>query len=169
MKALFTLPLYVLATTTFAWVCPNNFNSIVEGDSIDQIIAQCGKPASSTTSQQPPNVPQQWQYYIPTQQSNGRITQQSPVENVKMTIAFVNDKVVDISTAQGGTVSSTSLCGARIAIGDSSDTVKTNCGTAAFVQKQDTDAKDVEIVEYKYDTAPPNTLIFENGKLKQRK
>ena len=160
--------LILLSTNVFAWVCPNNFNQIVPGDSLEQVEKMCGKPMSQKSSEKEPNVPQEWSYYVSQPTQAGA---QGPAASVKMTIAFANDKAVNI-TAQATSLSSTSLCGPTISVGDNSETVKAACGNPGFIQKQEAPGggpKSLEITEYKYNTAPPNTLIFENGTLKQRK
>ena len=167
-KLLFMGALLIASTQIFAWVCPNNFNQIVAGDTIAQVESMCGKPSSQKTSEKEPNVPQEWTYYVAQAAQPG--VAQSTVGSVKMTIAFANDKVVNI-TAQATSLSSTSLCGPTISVGSNIETVRASCGEPSFIQKQQstTGAKSLEVTEYKYDTAPPNTLIFENGILKERK
>lgn len=164
----------LLTPNTFAWVCPNNFNQIVAGDTTAQIETQCGKPASQKTTQKAPNVPQEWTYYVGIDQRgyappNAPMPQSSPSSSLKMTVAFVKDKAVNI-TMQAMSLSSTSICGPTISVGDNMQTIEAACGKPSFVQKQVSDQPDaIEVMEYKYDTTPPNTLIFENGILKERK
>ena len=160
--------LFLLSHNTFAWVCPNNFNQIVPGDSLAKVEPACGKPSSQKTTEKEPNVPQEWTYYV-TQATQPGVTS-GTTGSVKMTIAFANDKVVNI-TAQATSLSSTSLCGPTISVGNNMETVRGACGDPSFIQKQQstTGAKSLEVTEYKYDTAPPNTLVFENGILKDRK
>lgn len=177
IKFYITLAALLTSNHLFAWVCPNNFNQIAAGDSIELINQQCGKPASETKSEKEPNVPQEWSYFVnpsspaylpPGTPPPPPSASMGPSASVRMTINFVDDKVVNIS-AQGMSLSSTNLCGATINVGDSTKAVKTACKDPGFVQKQATDAKPIEVITYKYDTAPPNTLIFEGGKLKERK
>lgn len=168
------VPFIFISSQVFAWICPNNFNQIVAGDSIEQVNIQCGKPASETQTEKTPSVPQEWTYYVTLNQSQyqtpgAAMAQSSAGASVKMTIAFVKDKAVNIST-QAMSLSSTSICGATISVGDSTKSIEAACGKPSFIQKQEAEnAKPLEIIEYKYNTAPPNTLIFENGKLKERK
>lgn len=168
-KYLLTASLMLFSANICAWVCPTNFNQIVAGDSIAQVEKMCGKPDSQKTSEKEPNVPQEWTYYV-TQPLQPGTQPNAPSGSVKMTIALANDKVVNI-TAQATSLSSTSLCGPTISVGDNSDTVKAACGDPGFIQKTQSaaGAKPKEIIEYKYSTAPPNTLVFENGILKDRK
>ncbi len=163
----------LLPGVSFAWVCPNNFNQIVPGDTIEQVVSQCGKPKKETVTQAAPSGPQEWQYFVQPKQSM-RASQRSKSEaggaNVRMTIAFVEKKVINI-TVQGSSLASTTICGPTVSVGDTDKSVERNCGTPTFIQRQESEKnKDpVEVIEYKYNTAPPNTLIFENGLLKERK
>lgn len=162
--------LCILPTFSYAWVCPNNFTQIAAGDSLEKVSAACGKPASVKTSEGPYQGPQEWQYFVTVTQplmESGAAAGSTP--SVKMSVAFVKNKVINI-TMQGTSVASTSICGPTISVGDSDISVEKNCGKPTFVQKQGDDTtKPVEITEYKYNTSPPNTLIFEDGILKERK
>ena len=158
---------------SYAWVCPNNFSQIVPGDSIDQVVAACGKPDSEKKSESGYRGPQEWQYFVTIDQPlNGSGAPAGASPSVKMSVALVKQKVINI-TVQGTSLASTSICGPTINVGDSLDSVETNCGKPTFVQKQESgnsnDEKPIEIIEYKYNTTAPNTLIFENGILKSRK
>jgi len=172
-KSIAILLLFSTSTLSYAWVCPNNFSQIAAGDSIEQVTALCGKPASEKKYQAGYRGPQQWQYFVTVNQPlNGSGAPAGATPTVQMSIAFVNQKAINI-TVQAQSVASTSICGPTINIGDSDDSIKKNCGAPTFIQKQDTgngtNEKTIEIIEYKYNTTAPNTLVFENGILKSRK
>lgn len=158
------------STTAYAWLCPNSFTEIQPGDTIERIEAVCGKPLSEKKTQGGYRGPQEWQYFVTITQplmGSGATSGSSP--SVKMSVAFVENKVINI-TVQGTSLASTSICGPTINVGDSDKSVEKNCGKPTFIQKQDDDkSKPIEIMEYKYNTTPPNTLVFENGILKERK
>lgn len=174
LKPIVILLLFLTPTLSYAWVCPNNFSQIAVGDTIEQVVAACGKPASEKKSESGYRGPQEWQYFVTvTQPLSGSGVPPDAAPSVKMSVAFVKQKAINI-TVQGTSLASTSLCGPTISVGDSEDSVKTNCGAPTFIQKQDKgnvsdDDKPIEITEYKYNATAPNTLIFENGILKSRK
>jgi hypothetical protein len=173
LKPIVILLLFSTSSFSYAWVCPNNFNQIAAGDSIEKVTTVCGKPASEKKSQAGYRGPQQWQYYVTVNQPlSGSGAPAGATPTVQMSIAFVNQKAINI-TVQAQSVASTSICGPTISIGDSDDSIKKNCGSPTFIQKQDTgngtNEKTIEIIEYKYNTSAPNTLTFENGVLKSRK
>ncbi len=146
-----------------AMFCPTNFNQINLGDPLDVVIKQCGAPAEQKKI--PPdesNLPQQWSYYVTT----GSNAQAS----LKMDVALNNDKVVNI-TANGMSLAATTICGANIKVGDSSQTVQKACGKPIYVTKSQAapTTPPVELIQLQYNSSPPAIFIFENGKLKERK
>ncbi|HEX2549493.1 MAG TPA: hypothetical protein VHM20_06670 [Gammaproteobacteria bacterium] len=155
-----------------AWMCPGNFNQVGIGDTIEQVKQQCGQPVAENASMHEPNVPQEWKFFIAVNQPY-RLTY-SPSNNpppratIRMTVTFVNDKAVNIMVEEQS-LTSTSLCGPTINTGDSQKSIERSCGKPVFIQKADTNAKPTPVTELIYSTAPPNTFIFENGRLKDRR
>jgi hypothetical protein len=173
IKPIFVFMLFCTSSLANAWVCPTSFSQIAVGDSIDQVSAVCGKPASETTSEGGYRGPQEWQYFVTINQPlMGSGAPAGATPSIKMSILLVNQKAINI-TVQGTSLGSTSLCGPTISIGDSDNAIEKSCGKPVFIQKQQqgpgSDAKPIEIIEYKYNSVPPNKLIFENGILKDRK
>jgi hypothetical protein len=175
MKAnYFLLLLSLFSNITFAWMCPNNFNQIGVGDSLEQVKAQCGTPVAMTTLEESPNVPQEWRYYIMVSGTSYLLTYTQSTNNtnqatIKMSIAFVNNRAINI-TVEAQSLSSTNICGPTINVGDTQESIKKSCGDPAFIQKQVNDnVKPTELIELKYTGSSPNILIFENGRLKERK
>ncbi len=174
MKYGVSLALLFVTQTTFAMFCPNGFNQINFGDTIDQVKLQCGSPSSQKTYKSEDSGPQEWTYYVnPTE--NASVYGQpwmygaTPQTAVKMTIAFNENKVLNI-TANGMSLPSTQICGSMISVNDTPAQIKAACGKPTMVNKpQQSAANAIEMTEFKYDSAPPITLIFENGKLKERK
>ncbi|MDA8561977.1 DUF2845 domain-containing protein [Gammaproteobacteria bacterium] len=170
IKSIYVLLIFIMSSSTYAWICPTNFQQIAVGDSIEQVESACGDPASKKELDGGYQGPQEWQYFVtikrPLNQSGVR-ADASP--SVKMSIAFVDKKAINI-TVQGTSVASTSLCGPTISIGDKDKSVEKNCGKPVFIQKQGAEKENsVQITEYKYNSSSPNILIFENGVLKERK
>lgn len=161
-----TLVLVIISNPAFAMFCPNGFNQMNIGDTIDQVVQQCGNPDFKKTTKKEPSQPQEWNYYV---KLNPKQT-----TSVKMSVAFdAKESVVNITTNSQSLIDTT-FCGGRIAIGDSMETVKAACGTPAFINEnkpsssQTPNPNAIEITQFKYNTTPPVVLIFENGKLKER-
>lgn len=151
----------ILTTNAFALFCPNNFNSINIGDSQAQIEQVCGKADSQSSKEvSPEGLPQEWGYFVSPPDSQ---------YNLKVTVAFDKDKVINISV-NGASMNTTSICnGASISVGDSLQSIKSACGKPAYVnqsQAQQQATEKTKITELKYGAT---TLVFENGKLKSRK
>jgi hypothetical protein len=144
-KKLFFAAVVCLATTpALAMLCPNNFNEINYGDSIDAVKQQCGAADSEKTSETKENLPQEWNYYV----------QVSPTDQatLKTTVAFNQGKVTNMSV-NGIGVSTTAICGGNnIAVGDSQDSVKAACGKPAFINQGNVNAgMPTKIVDLIYD------------------
>ena len=161
--------LCLIPSMSFAMFCPGNFNLINIGDSIDRVAQACGKPDSQETKNVSPNVPQQWDFYVPLSVGTGTAYQQQGT--MKLTVVFDKDgKAINISV-NGTGVGNTPICGNMIQLGQTQDQIKAACGTPGFVNKQEpTDAsgKPVQdkVVTYTYNSNPPVTMTFENGILK---
>lgn len=158
-------------TSAFAMLCPNNFNQINIGDSIAQVTQECGKPDEQSTSKEDSNGPQAWSYYVnPTSRSymGPAVGQNSQQASVKMDIAFNKGKVINV-TVNSMSLASTTLCGASVSVGDTLASVKKACGDPSFINKStSSDSKPVEKTVFKYNSTPPVSLVFEDGKLTDR-
>lgn len=170
LKQLLATTLMLFSASAMAWMCPNNFNQIQVGDTLATIEQQCGKPTLQTSTEKEASVPQDWTYYVQNNQPSSTPAASMP-GSIKLTLAFVNDRVVNIMV-QGNSLTSTSICGPTVSVGDNSATIEAACGKTTFINKyapQNGAPKPTEIIEYNYGSAPLNTLIFENGILKDRK
>ncbi len=158
-----------LSTSTFAMLCPTNFQSISVGDSIDMVTTACGKPLSQTTHVSTTSLPQEWNYYVkstPTDQAT-----------LKMTVAFDQGVVTNMSV-NGIGVSNTAICGNTVQVGDTVKTVQSACGKPAFIMQGnapqsvtgDENPASTKVTELTYNTgASIVTLTFENGRLVDKK
>ncbi len=162
----------ILPTSLFAFFCPSNFNQINVGDTIAQVIQQCGKPDSQNdTKKTDENVPQQWDYYVPqTVATSGMAAAQG---TLRTQITFdANGNAINISV-NGIGVGSSSICGnTNISLGDNRDKVKAACGKPVFINKQSVaeggekpPATNITTMIFNGNT--PVKLIFENGVLKE--
>lgn len=158
---LFLAALLVLSRPAAAMFCPNGFNQINIGDTLEEVQQQCGKPDAKTEEKSAADVPQQWQYYVKSDPTNPA--------SLNVTIAFVNGKASNI-TVNGTSLASTSICGSSVSVGNTTDQVKSACGSPSMVTKSQSDssAPATVITRLKYNTTPPVTLVFENNKLTKR-
>lgn len=165
-----------IPSLSFAFFCPTNFNQIDYGNTIDQVIQQCGKPDQRTEQKQPnENVPQQWTFYAPQGGSDisGLVKQSPPSSKVEVTLDSEGN-VVNI-LVNGVSVGSTLVCGSSVRVGSTRDQLKSACGTPTFVTRQTapdgSKAFDETVVtNLIYNKAiPAATLVFENGILKDKK
>lgn len=151
-----------------AFFCPNNFNQIEFGMSIEQVERQCGKPDNTVTQVMEPEGPQEWNYYVPQTVGAGGAV---PVQGT-MKVQFVfnsEGKVVNMSV-NGIGVGATAVCGKTIQLGDARETIKGSCGSPSFINKSTGDSPFLgptppkkAITTFTYGTNPPANLVFENG------
>lgn len=172
MKSISLLVSCALFTANaYAFFCPTNFNQIDMGNTQQQIEEACGKPASITDTVQEPadNSPQEWSYFVKQDPNLGSTIP----GNIKATIAFDQSGKVINMTINGLSVSTANFCGsAAVKIGSMRDTVKKECGAPAYINRGVSEGpapQQRKLVEYRYDSTPPITLIFENGMLIDRK
>lgn len=169
-KVIATCVISLFSTPLFAMFCPSGFNVINVGDTMDYVIKQCGNPDAKKVTKTVPQKPQEWNYIIkPDPMQPGTL---------KMSIAFDKDeKVVNISV-NGTSLTATTICGGQnIQYGNTTDDIKKACGEPAYKNQEpvtppspETAAQPTtDIAELTYNTTPPITLVFENGKLKETK
>lgn len=165
----------VIPTLSFAFFCPTNFNQIQIGDSIDTVIKLCGKPNSEKKSSVPnDDVPQQWSYYFPQNYVIGATNDKQGSQPAVITFN-ASGSVVNISV-NNVSVNSTRVCGSGIQLGSTRESVKSACGKPSFINRQtqstdptESSSEKIEIIQYVYTTTPPMTLIFQDGKLKEKR
>lgn len=173
LKTVTLVAAMIYSVNSFALFCPNNFNQINIGDTIAQVQAACGKPDTQKTYKSQGNVPQEWTYYVAIPNA---YAQDVPTQGtMKVTFAFVNNQVVNM-TSNGVGVGATTVCNnTNLQLGNSIEDVKAACGAPATIVNTNIANENaqgtppVETSEWTYTSAPGVTLIFENGKLKQRK
>jgi hypothetical protein len=165
-KSPFALALAICSSQALAMFCPNGFNQMNMGDTIEQVTKNCGNPDEKKTSKEVPFQAQEWNYYVhPDPSQPGTL---------KMSVAFGSDKKAVNITVNGTSLMATTICGGNIQVGDDVEAIKSACGKPAFTNQgaqPSANANDnaPEITELRYNTTPPTTLIFTNGKLTERK
>lgn len=172
MKKILGVALAFVSSQTFAFFCPTNFSQINTGDTLEQVIAVCGAPDSTKTTTEEANTPQELTYYVnPTGSNTGQPLPQ--VTSLKMTVAISAEGKVNNITVNGQSLITTPICnGNSIQVGDTFKTVKAACGDPGFVNKGQVAngaAKETKTTELRYNSNPPATLIFVDGKLQARK
>lgn len=145
------------------------------GATVDEVLRQCGSPDSQKESKKiNDNIPQEWSYYVPQTVSTNTFNQAQGT--LKASVAFDNEgKAINISV-NGIGVGSTSLCGKYIKLGDTRDTIQSSCGEPAIVNRQTNNqtgqprtGQEIKVLELMYSSTPPTILVFENGKLTERR
>lgn len=173
LRLIACITLCIFATTASAMFCPSNFNQINVGDSMDLVARQCGAPASVKQTKSEDNQPQEWTYYeqIPSDPFSGVAN----IGTLKVTFAFADGKVINM-TSNGIGVGASTICNDQtIQLGSSIQDVKKACGKyPALVTKTNlqgetaTPPPPIEKTEWLYSSSPPVTLIFENKLLTER-
>lgn len=170
LRTVFLSTALLYSSQCFAFFCPGNFNQINLGDTVDQVTQQCGKPSSEVKSKKEASVPQEWTYYMTLPQQNEYTAPGATPGTMKVTFAFVDDKIVNL-TSNGIGVGATTICNnANIQLGTPMKDVEKACGKPANVTKSQAQSSTppVEVLEWKYDGPPAVTLTFESGILKSR-
>lgn len=162
-KVFITSILIALPSASFALFCPNGFNQINMGDTIEQVKQSCGAPTAQKEYESREKLPQEWNYYV----------QVSPTDQatLKTTIAFNNGKITNMSV-NGIGVSSTAICnGNNVSVGDTDESVRRACGKPAFITQGNVNIPPAtKVMEFTYSSdGGAKTLVFENGVLTETK
>ena len=148
--------------SAYALLCPNNFNTILIGDSLDKVVSRCGEPTAKATQDIEPPVPQQWSYLIPQTVSGGI---NSTMQGTLPVMITFDDKGKAININVNGIgVGATTICGGNITLGNTIDAVKSACGKPTFINKQAPDSNQPKEQETIY-TYGKTQLIFKNNLL----
>jgi len=161
-----TIAIMVFSHSAYALFCPNNFNQINLGDSIDQVTQECGKPDIQDTKDTSASGPQQWIYYIKPDPTRPK------ANTLQVTIAFdASGKASNVGVNGTSLVTSKICNGNSVHLGDTTDQVKAACGAPAIVNTSggSTSVPPTTISTFTYQTNPPTILTFTNGKLTSRK
>lgn len=171
------LILSLSSSVSFAFFCPNNFNQIYAGSTMEEVTAACGKPDKEDTTVVKSEPPQEWSYFTP--QASNVVSGLGARGDFKTQITFdASGKAINI-TVNNTSTNNTNMCGRVVQVGDTRDTVEAACGRPSFINKQDQQAANtgelsnalgntpapVQVTTYTYGG---KTLTFENGKLKEQ-
>ncbi|MDX1901032.1 MAG: DUF2845 domain-containing protein [Gammaproteobacteria bacterium] len=175
-----------ITSPAFAFFCPTNLQMIEFGDSIDHVQQQCGKPASTQKLKVSQDATaQEWVYNknnVSQAQAQGMSQTYNPQQ---LKIMFANKHVTSITLNGFPTDNSNGNCNPDITINSLIDDVKAACGKPDMVtldnsasnnesnqlSQNPSDEKDLTkgTVELTYDSSPPVTLVFQDGKLTEKK
>ncbi len=168
-----SLVLYLPYSISFAFFCPNNFNQIYAGSTMEEVTAACGKPDKQDDAIVKSEPPQEWSYFTP--QPSNIVNGLAPKTSFKTQVTFdASGKAINI-TVNNAATNNTNICGRNIQVGDTRDTIEAACGKPSFINKQDQSTNagvsdtlgntpaPVQITTFTYGT---KSLTFENGKLK---
>ncbi len=146
-----------------AFLCPNNFNTILVGDSIDKVVSKCGEPTTKETKDIEPPVPQQWSYLIPQTVSGGI---NSTMQGTLPVMVTFDDKGKAININVNGIgVGATTICGGNIALGNTIEMIKSACGKPTFINKQEPENNNQPKEQETIYTYGKIQLIFKNNLL----
>lgn len=181
MRQIFLLLFLLLMSKTFALPCPNGGGILYRGDSIEEVIKECGEPTSRRNTSQIMSSSQQSLYYIPHQYDTGyselaiyynndRVSNMRVFDHFPLylcqNIAVQVGQMTTIQTSCGDTAYNTAyttLCGWAIGIGDSLQRVEFICGPPSSKSLQN---NTIETTELTYSGGTrPQTIIFQNGRL----
>lgn len=182
-KLILAITLAFTQSSAYAFFCPSNFNQINFGESIESVKQKCGAPDKEKKEEATANVPQQWSYYVPATVAKGANLKGQGTLKTSFTFDKAG-KAINISV-NGIGVGSSAVCGSNISLGATREQVETACGKPAFINKQEKEesqgaqaktppelAKEDDknkVIEWTYNSTPPVTLIFREGKLTEKR
>lgn len=171
------LPLLFLSHSLYAatsYFCTSKSNYIHLGDTLDQVFAKCGAPASSQTEQTSNTIPTQVTQWVFSFQNNSYIrTGQTVMQAAALIINLSNtsNKVISI-LVNGQNVQSTYFCSATqpISIGDDNLRVRQVCNMPTQIQTVIQNIPQTSLTRttwtYNQEFSKPVTLVFDNNVLK---
>lgn len=165
---LFILALALISGQTYAgsFVCPNTYQTIMTGYSLQQVEAACGKPTTIHSKNQIQTKPANYTQWVYTSSSPLSINQYAP----QMLITFAEDKVTEISVSNQQHIASFPCYNfGKIQVGSSTSQVQTQCGPPTYVnqiQKAFKTPITVTVLTYNFGSYRPIMIFtFENDKL----
>jgi hypothetical protein len=157
----------LLPCAAYAFFCPNNFNQIQLGYTIDQVNTACGKPDKEVSKDAEPPTPQEWNYFTaPAASPSAYIQASNPL---KISIQFDKDGKVIYISVNGVSMGSSTFCGnTTIQLGNSIEQIKAACGKPETINKQQAQTASGEQAPKSKETTYTygnKTLVFTDGVL----
>lgn len=182
MKRLFSSLIYFISLSIFAYPCPNGGGIMYKGDSLEEVIKECGQPDAQNTKILNSYKLEEWLYIVSHPYDPGYSQIFVDLGNDAVTKIHINEYYTlyqcrKTLISAGGSVTSqiscgnnsydigwTNLCGGGgFGINDTAQKVLASCGEPASRQTLKKQVQDK--TELIYGADRPTTLIFENGKL----
>lgn len=181
MKFSLRFLIFLVPTLLFALPCPNGNGILYKGDSIQEVLKECGEPLERHATKSEVYSLQEWIYDLPHAYDSGESQVDIIFENDLVSKIHITDiyplffcqsgalqvgQLTTIQTSCGNWVydtSYTSLCGIGFGVGASTQFVESACGEPAshnYLQNQT-----IETTELIYGGDHPQTIVFQNGKL----
>lgn len=171
---MFFLPLSALTLP-----CPNGKGILYKGNSLEEVIQECGEPLHKNTRIKTLHILEQWTYYIKHSYDPGYsvlvlsftdgITTKIHIQDYFWTPVCrpVMIRFGAATTVQTGCINFydpmfTDLCGSIFQIGATIQTVEAMCGYPAVQTKN---VYTIDETEFFYGKGIQETIIFQNGKL----
>jgi hypothetical protein len=170
-QKIFTVIIAALfSSECLAFFCPSNFKEIETGDSLAQVEAKCG-PADSVSKSAAPIVgPQEWTYYLVQPTMRTSWTAAGIGSNKTTFLLDAGGKVINI-TVNGLSTGTTNNCSRNVSLNDSRKSVERACGAPTSIVRLNAapSNEDNNLVQMRYNSTPPVTLIFQYGILIDKK
>jgi hypothetical protein len=179
-KIIFILFFCLLPTLSFALPCPSGTGILYKGDSIDEVIKQCGKPAITKSNTQVISTSEKLVYYISYSPDYGyiklevfakndvvtglRVTEHTPIYYCR-TGAVLIGPLTTFQTSCGDWIynpTSSNLCRGWINVGDKTQRILDQCGKP---DENDSQSNTIITTELIYEGKNSQTIVFQNGKL----
>lgn len=171
--------LTLIPTKLFALPCPNGSGILYKGDSIEEVIKQCGEPTSKQSIQKIVSTMEEWIYYrshyfdagytqVGILFENGlvksiRINEINPWPLCKQTLVQAGPSLVTTQLSCGNVsynTGATNLCSYGITIGQTKEEVLSSCGNPQMITPLQNQI--VNETEFSYGG---QGMIFQNGRL----
>lgn len=181
MPRAFLLLILMISIDLFAYPCPNGSGLFYKGDSIEEVIKQCGEPTSKHTTTRSIYSLKKMTYVRNYSHNLGFLQMELFFTNNKVSRIHMTDRnysavcrsgVVQIGvfiTTQQSCgdwiydLTYTNYCGNVFGIGDTIENVKAICGEPT--RYEDLQSQTSESTELFYGGSHSQTMQFQNGKL----
>ncbi|RDI48072.1 DUF2845 domain-containing protein [Aquicella lusitana] len=182
MKYFLLLSLLLISASLHALPCPNGRGILYKGDTVSEVLKQCGEPLEKRTTTRTIYTAEQWVYYRGHVFDRGFSQLIVSFKNDRVVSIYINDRywlpvcrqayiqlgnrLSTLQTSCGNwayyTVN-TNLCGGIFGIGDSTQRVAAVCGLPA--ERSPLETYTVEVTEFTYSGHDPQVIVFQDGRL----
>lgn len=175
------LMMIMISMNLFALACPNGQGILYKGDSIEEVIKQCGEPTNKRTITNNIYSLQKWIYVKNYSFNQGFLQMELFFTNNRVSRIHMTDRNYNVVCRSGVVqvgvfittqqscgdwiydLTYTNYCGPVFGIGDTTETVGAMCGKPW--DYQDLQSKVSEQTELFYGGSQPQIIVFQDGKL----